>query len=151
MAKTLCFSCNARPPKCDTIWQILLTFTTILLLILSVFQIIALGFYSDAFANSTSEACCGIIEQYSYSQEGAVCHERDIINKQIEKQVFNGSTLCIIADEICETYSDATLGSNTTLEDCLNTGNYPLTALCGEEQLKVFIYCVCFFESFLHI
>ena len=82
------------------------------------------------------------IEQYTHSHDGAACHERDIMDGQIEKQVFNGSTLCIVNDQICEEYYDARIGNTTTLEDCLNTGNYPLTDICGEQQLKVLTTCV---------
>ena len=147
-------------PKCgNNKWEILMTLLTCLLLVLSVIEIVAFITYSSVFFSGTADACCGLIEEYSWPLTGAVCFESNITKYGIEKFTEQGSVLCSINNQICDEYNYVDQGiqylqfniyvhiyiyiknikgNRSTLEICLEGGNHNLTEICGVDIIDSF-------------
>eukprot|EP01083_Nonionella_stella_P093665 262578_1 len=90
----LCFNCQVRIPGFgETKWEMVLTTITLLLFALSFVEIIALAQFSKAFSAGTANGCCGVIEEKSWPAAGAICHEDNIQNSKLQKQMIDGSII----------------------------------------------------------
>eukprot|EP01083_Nonionella_stella_P076418 208232_1 len=137
MKPFLCFNCKVRIPRFgDTKWEMVLTTVTLLLFVLSFVEIVALAQFSKAFSTGTADGCCGVIEENSWPAAGHICHEDDIIDSKIEKQIIDGSIFCVVGDEVCDEFSFEHQGNATDLEACLSLGQYPLTDICSQELIQ---------------
>eukprot|EP01083_Nonionella_stella_P093664 262577_1 len=133
----LCFNCQVRIPGFgETKWEMVLTTITLLLFALSFVEIIALAQFSKAFSAGTANGCCGVIEEKSWPAAGAICHEDNIQNSKLQKQMIDGSIFCAVDFEICDWFAYKHQGNETTLEECLSIGHYNLTDVCGQAVIQ---------------
>ena len=120
---------------------------SVILFILSIIEMSAFITYAISFSTSPADACCGIISEYSYNINGAVCHERDIQNGNIDKTIINDGYICVINNITCLDYNfdieeldediiniNEAISYNSLLE-CIVGGGYELKDLCGSQNL----------------
>lgn len=122
--------------------HIIIFILTLVLMILTWIEIVALGSYVEVFETASQDYCCGFITEQKAGYtviDGAVCFEKDFNTSNgapFDIININGTKICSVNGVICDKYSDATTDQEMTINQCMNANNnYKLSDICSEDVL----------------